>query len=127
MAKEKQELFAKKATKKNRGETMKRRAALGVSLQKLGSDLGVAELLSDKLPTEKEGNLLNISVHDIIPGEYQPRRSMDDFSLEELANSIRTQGIIQPIIVRRKKNGLYVRGRYHFLCGIPQQKPRGPS
>lgn len=44
--------------------------------------------------------LRQLSVHDIHRGKYQPRRDMDTAALEELANSIRTQGIIQPIIVR---------------------------
>ena len=44
--------------------------------------------------------LCHLSVNHIQRGKYQPRREMDPESLEELANSIRSQGIIQPLIVR---------------------------
>lgn len=44
--------------------------------------------------------LTRLSVDLIQRGKYQPRREMDSQALEELANSIRTQGIIQPLIVR---------------------------
>jgi ParB family transcriptional regulator, chromosome partitioning protein len=51
--------------------------------------------------TEKVGDeLTQLPVALIEPGKYQPRREMDQQALEELANSIRTQGIIQPLIVR---------------------------
>lgn len=54
---------------------------------------------------DTEGNvsqekLSNLSVDVIQRGKYQPRREMDPQALEDLANSIRTQGIIQPLIVR---------------------------
>lgn len=44
--------------------------------------------------------LTQLSVEVIQRGKYQPRREMDPQALEDLANSIRTQGIIQPLIVR---------------------------
>jgi ParB family chromosome partitioning protein len=44
--------------------------------------------------------LRQLSVDRIQRGKYQPRREMDETALEELANSIRSQGIIQPLIVR---------------------------
>jgi ParB family chromosome partitioning protein len=44
--------------------------------------------------------LTQLAVEQIHRGKYQPRRDMDPQALEELANSIRTQGIIQPLIVR---------------------------
>jgi ParB family chromosome partitioning protein len=45
-------------------------------------------------------------------GKYQPRRGMDSDALEELANSIRAQGIIQPIVVRHIPGG-----RYEIIAG----------
>ena len=47
-----------------------------------------------------DGDLKNIPVEFIQPGKYQPRRDMGDEGLDELANSIRTQGVIQPVVVR---------------------------
>ena len=45
-------------------------------------------------------SLQTIGVDRLVSGKYQPRTRMDDASLEELANSIREQGIMQPILVR---------------------------
>jgi ParB family chromosome partitioning protein len=43
----------------------------------------------------------NLSVERMRPGKYQPRTHMDQNSLQELANSIKAQGLVQPILVRR--------------------------
>lgn len=44
--------------------------------------------------------LMSVAVADIVPGRYQPRVQMDDEALQELAESIKAQGVIQPVIVR---------------------------
>jgi ParB family chromosome partitioning protein len=44
--------------------------------------------------------LRTLPVDAMVPGKFQPRRSMDEAKLEELAASIRAQGVIQPIVVR---------------------------
>jgi ParB family chromosome partitioning protein len=46
------------------------------------------------------GELRTLAVEMLQPGKYQPRTRMDPGSLEELAESIRSQGIMQPILVR---------------------------
>ncbi len=51
--------------------------------------------------------LRKIKVSELQPGKYQPRRDMDPSKLEELADSIRAQGVIQPILVRRLPAGNY--------------------
>ncbi|MFT5453430.1 MAG: ParB family chromosome partitioning protein [Enterobacterales bacterium] len=48
----------------------------------------------------KDGDLRNIPVEFLRPGKYQPRRDIGDEGLEELANSIKAQGVIQPVVVR---------------------------
>jgi ParB family chromosome partitioning protein len=48
----------------------------------------------------EDGDLRNIPVEFLKPGKYQPRRDIGDEGLEELANSIRAQGVIQPIVIR---------------------------
>jgi len=48
----------------------------------------------------KDGDLSNIPVDLIRRGKYQPRRDMHPEALEELANSIKAQGVMQPIVVR---------------------------
>ncbi|MFN0161625.1 MAG: ParB/RepB/Spo0J family partition protein [Burkholderiales bacterium] len=50
----------------------------------------------------------------LTPGRYQPRTRMDDASLTELAGSIRAQGVIQPILVRRVSGNA---GRYEIIAG----------
>jgi len=55
--------------------------------------------------------LTQLSVDHIQCGKYQPRRDMDQQALEDLANSIRTQGVIQPLIVRR------VGDKYEIIAG----------
>ena len=49
---------------------------------------------------EKDGDLKNIPVDLIQRGKYQPRTDMHEEALEELASSIRAQGVMQPIVVR---------------------------
>lgn len=56
--------------------------------------------------------LTTLAVADIRPGRYQPRVQMDDEALEDLAQSIREQGVIQPIIVR--ESGL---DKYEIIAG----------
>jgi len=78
------------------------------TLGKNFAELGIKELLSDIAKTESapvasphiKNALRKLPVEILQPGKYQPRRDIDPATLEELANSIRTQGIIQPIVVR---------------------------
>ncbi|MCE2597277.1 ParB/RepB/Spo0J family partition protein [Motilimonas cestriensis] len=50
--------------------------------------------------SETQGHLCDLPVQALRSGKYQPRKDMSPDALEELANSIRVQGVIQPIIVR---------------------------
>ncbi len=47
-----------------------------------------------------EGELRDIAIGDLSPGKYQPRTRMDRAALEELAQSIKDRGVVQPILVR---------------------------
>ncbi len=49
---------------------------------------------------EQEGELRHIPIQQIRPGKYQPRRHWNDEALDELAASIKAQGLIQPVVVR---------------------------
>ena len=74
-------------------------------MQKVALGKGLGALIPD-LSTldEKEKKALGIAeieVDKIIPNEYQPRKVFDEHRLKELADSIRSQGIIQPVIVHR--------------------------
>ena len=52
-----------------------------------------------------QGDLRMMRVTDLAPGRYQPRTQMDGESLQELADSIRAQGLMQPILVREVAGG----------------------
>lgn len=54
-----------------------------------------------------DGQLKKLAITALKPGKYQPRKMMAPEALEELANSIRTQGVIQPIVVRPIANNQY--------------------
>jgi len=55
---------------------------------------------AEQTSTDQDGDLRNIPVDLIQRGKYQPRTDMHQESLEELANSIKVQGVMQPIVVR---------------------------
>jgi ParB family chromosome partitioning protein len=61
---------------------------------------------------EKQGELQIIPVEFLQPGKYQPRKDMSPEALEDLASSIRSQGIIQPIVVR-----LISENKYEIIAG----------
>ncbi|WP_022942200.1 ParB/RepB/Spo0J family partition protein [Psychromonas hadalis] len=62
---------------------------------------------TQQLVDEVKGALQDISIDQLQAGKYQPRREMSEQALEELANSIHAQGIIQPIIVRETGHQKY--------------------
>ena len=82
---------AKKAAPKKRG--------LGRGLEALLGPKAAAEAAA--MEPQPGESLLRLPVARLQPGQYQPRRSMDQAKLEELAESIRAQGVIQPIVVRQ--------------------------
>ena len=63
-----------------------------------GLGRGLDALLGSTAPVEDK--LQTLPVHYLQPGKYQPRTHMDEHALADLAESIRTQGVIQPILVR---------------------------
>ena len=64
---------------------------------KKGLGRGLSSLIGD---SEKIDDKKNMSISSLVRNKYQPRKKFDEISLEELTNSIRERGIIQPIIVR---------------------------
>ena len=57
-----------------------------------------------------------LRLQDLVPGQYQPRTRMDEGALYELAESIKAQGIMQPILVRRLTSGPND-GKYEIIAG----------
>lgn len=80
----------------------------------LGSrDLDVLLGTPDGGDAENDGeSLLNLAVGSIRPGRYQPRHHFEEDALQELAASIKAQGLIQPIVVRDAG-----RGQYELIAG----------
>ena len=68
---------------------------------KKGLGRGLSSLIGD---SEVKENRTLISISSIIRNKYQPRKVFEKESLEELTNSIKERGIIQPIIVRKSEN-----------------------
>lgn len=72
-----------------------------MSKKSKGLGRGLDSLLASGIDNVSDGDRLSVlPIAQISPGRYQPRSQMDDDSLQELADSIRVQGVIQPVIVR---------------------------
>ena len=68
---------------------------------KKGLGRGLSSLIGE---TKTETNINKLSISDLVSNKYQPRKIFDEDSLQDLTNSIKERGIIQPIIVRRSKD-----------------------
>jgi ParB family chromosome partitioning protein len=93
------------ATKKPKG--------LGRGLEAL---LGPRVEDSADAPPTTPGQPASLLLADMVPGVYQPRTRMDEGALYELAESIKSQGIMQPILVRKLASGANV-GKYEIIAG----------
>ena len=78
---------------------------------KKGLGRGLSSLLGD---TQKKVETNKIPIKDLSRNKFQPRKNFNKESLEELTNSIREQGVIQPIIVRPDKTN---DGKYEIIAG----------
>jgi len=75
---------------------------------KPGLGRGLDMLLSSATTeSDKESELKKLPVEKINKGEYQPRLSIDPDALQDLAESIKAQGLVQPVVVRRIEGGNY--------------------
>lgn len=88
-----------------------------------GLGRGLEALLGPKVDVQveqaqaAEAGLPNtLSLDEMVPGQYQPRTRMDEGALYELAESIKAQGIMQPILVRRLTEGDNA-GKYEIIAG----------
>ena len=86
------------------------------SIINIGQELSSTPAAEDKhnLPVDKnlQNSRAEISVGEIVPNPFQPRQTWNDDQLRDLSNSIRENGIIQPIIVRQK--GI---NKYEIIAG----------
>lgn len=77
-----------------------------------GDDSTSTTATTDSASTSVDGKLMKLPVELIQRGKYQPRRDMHTEALEELADSIRAQGVMQPIVVR-----LVAPDKYEIIAG----------
>src|SRR5690606_3512084 len=92
-----------------RRRNSRRRASRMRQLKGLGR--GLDALLGAEAPPARE-SLQTLPVARIRPGKYQPRTKMDQQALNELAASIRSQGLMQPLVVRPVGSD-----RYELIAG----------
>lgn len=77
----------------------------------------VAEAASpDAQENERNATPTTLALTEMVPGVYQPRTRMDEGALYELAESIKAQGIMQPILVRKLATGDNA-GKYEIIAG----------
>jgi ParB family chromosome partitioning protein len=87
-----------------------------------GLGLGLEALLGPKVDetvasaSANDGLPTSLPLGDLVAGQYQPRTRMDEGALYELAESIKVQGIMQPILVRRLTSGVND-GKYEIIAG----------
>ena len=89
------------------------RSVLGRGLDDIGNGRGLDALIdTSEVRTQGSSNLNEIAVDQITPNPNQPRREFDEQAMQELANSIREIGIIQPVTLRQMEDG-----RYQIIAG----------
>jgi ParB family chromosome partitioning protein len=78
---------------------------------KKGLGRGLSSLIGES-KSEAKTNVMNLN--EILPNKFQPRKNFDEENLNDLTNSIKEQGVIQPIIVRKSK---LENSKYEIIAG----------
>ena len=78
---------------------------------KKGLGRGLSSLIGE---TKAEININKISISDLVSNKFQPRKTFDEESLQDLTSSIKERGIIQPIIVRKSNDDS---SKYEIIAG----------
>ena len=78
---------------------------------KKGLGRGLSSLIGE---TKAEININKVSISDLVSNKFQPRKTFDEDSLQDLTNSIKERGIIQPIIVRKSSDDNF---KYEIIAG----------
>ena len=82
-----------------------------MSTIKKGLGRGLSSLIGE---TKVETKINKLLLSEIIPNKYQPRKNFDDENLNDLTNSIKERGVIQPIIVRKSSDD---KSKYEIIAG----------
>lgn len=103
-----------------------------MSMQKKGLGRGLSALIpsvpeAQHIERRDQRATLEVAVDRITPSPFQPRRTFDEAKIEELAASIRNQGIIQPLVVRPKGDGFeLIAGERRWRAAIKAGLTRAP-
>ncbi len=90
-----------------------------MSAAKRGLGRGLESLLSPTVDKPREGELRTLPISSIRPNPWQPRQVFDADQLEQLASSIKTQGLLQPVVVRPVADG------YELIAGERRWRASG--
>ena len=83
-----------------------------------GLGRGLDALLAGNMESVSSGDALRmLSISQMQPGKYQPRSYMDDAALQTLADSIKAQGVMQPILVRQISNQNNASEKFEIIAG----------
>ena len=93
------------------GQIFGKRSLMNPIKFKKGLGRGLSSLLGD---TKSKTNITKLSINDVKRNRLQPRKVFNKESLEELTNSIKENGVIQPIIVRSDKS---LEGKFEIIAG----------
>ena len=88
-----------------------KKRGLGMGLDNLIPDKGLEEVTEKKVQTENVSRETLIPLIEIEPNRAQPRTRFDEDALQELADSIKQYGIIEPIVVQKKEK------HYEIIAG----------
>ena len=78
---------------------------------KKGLGRGLSSLIGE---TKVENKTNKLSLSDIVPNKFQPRKDFDNENLDDLTNSIKERGVIQPIIVRKSNSNI---SKFEIIAG----------
>ncbi len=74
-------------------------------MNKRGLGRGLDALLAGGYPADTRESVSAVSVSDIVPNRFQPRKEFDSEKLADLAESVKRYGVLQPVVVRRQEQG----------------------
>ena len=78
-----------------------------MSEEKKSLGMGLDSLLGDSKDRPSRGGVLELPLEELVPGQYQPRHKMYKATLKELSESIKSQGVLQPILARKRASKGY--------------------
>ena len=84
---------------------------MGTNKIKKGLGRGLSSLIGE---TKAEININKVSISDLVSNKFQPRKLFDEDSLQDLTNSVKERGIIQPVIVRKSNDDI---SKYEIIAG----------